>query len=124
MQGLFGGTYRSSGEFRQTLVVEEFGLPRDDYQIKRGSTTTCRDRLYKTLFDAILKSSKEEGVFAGCNFWSWGGEAAQIEGQEFWQRGMDYAGDPPQEAQGLNSVYIDDTTTLEIIKKYITLTDE
>ncbi|MFR9592153.1 MAG: cellulase family glycosylhydrolase [Rikenellaceae bacterium] len=106
------------------LVVEEFGLPRDDYQIKRGSTTTCRDRLYKTLFDAILKSSKEEGVFAGCNFWSWGGEAAQIEGQEFWQRGMDYAGDPPQEAQGLNSVYIDDTTTLEIIKKYITLTDE
>ncbi len=111
-------------QLQKPLVVEEFGLPRDNMQIRRGTPTTMRDRLYTEVFEMVANSSSEGGVFAGCNFWSWGGEAAQVTGQEFWQRGMDYAGDPPQEAQGLNSVYIDDTTTLEIIKKYITLTQQ
>ncbi len=111
-------------QLQKPLVVEEFGLPRDNMQIRRGTPTTMRDRLYTEVFEMVAKASSEGGVFAGCNFWSWGGEAAQVTGQEFWQRGMDYAGDPPQEAQGLNSVYIDDTTTLEIIKKYITLTQQ
>jgi hypothetical protein len=32
-----------------------------------------------------------------------------------WEKGDDYAGDPAQEAQGLNGVY-DDDTTVDIIK--------
>ncbi len=103
------------------LVVEEFGLPRDNMQIKRGTATTHRDRLYRNVFAMVIESAKTNGVFAGCNFWSWGGEAEQIEGQEFWQKDMDYSGDPPQEAQGLNSVYVDDLSTLAIIKENIDL---
>ncbi len=103
------------------LVVEEFGLPRDNMQIKRGTATTHRDRLYRNVFAMVVESAKTGGVFAGCNFWSWGGYAEQIEGREFWQAGMDYSGDPPQEAQGLNSVYVDDLSTLAIIKESIDL---
>ena len=34
-----------------------------------------------------------------------------------WKTGDDYLGDPPQEAQGLNSVFSNDPT-MKIIKKY------
>lgn len=65
----------------------------------------------------IVKSKNEAGAFAGCNFWAWGGEAEQIPGQEFWLKDMDYSGDPPQEAQGLNSVFSDDESTIAIIEQ-------
>ncbi len=103
------------------LVVEEFGLPRDNAAIARGTTTAHRDRLYECVFAFVKSASKTGGKFAGCNFWSWGGEAEQIPGREFWQKDMDYSGDPPQEAQGLNSVYVDDESTLAVIKNTIDL---
>ncbi len=106
-------------QLNKPLVFEEFGLPRDNAAIARGTTTAHRDRLYKRVFDKIVESSHNGGSFAGCNFWSWGGEAEQIPGREFWQSDMDYSGDPPQEAQGLNSVYCDDKSTITIIKDAI-----
>ena len=33
--------------------------------------------------------------------------------------GDDYTGDPAQEAQGLNSVFVNDTTTLNVIKEQV-----
>ena len=102
---------------KKPLVFEEFGLPRDNAAILRGTTTVHRDRVYKTVFDMIVKSKNEAGAFAGCNFWAWGGEAEQIPGQEFWLKDMDYSGDPPQEAQGLNSVFSDDESTIAIIEQ-------
>ncbi|MFI3303346.1 MAG: beta-mannosidase [Rikenellaceae bacterium] len=106
-------------KLNKPLVFEEFGLPRDNAEIKRGTPTAHRDRLYKTVFDKIVKSSHSGGKFAGCNFWSWGGEATQIEGERYWRKEMDYSGDPPQEAQGLNSVYVDDVSTLEVIREAV-----
>ena len=103
-------------KLKKPLVFEEFGLPRDNASIEKGSTTHLRDRLYSTVFDMLLKSHKEKSAFAGCNFWAWGGDAAQIPGQQFWQKGMEYCGDPAQEAQGLNSVYSDDKSTIDLIK--------
>ena len=35
-----------------------------------------------------------------------------------WNLGDDYTTDPPQEPQGLNSVFSTDKTTLDLIKKY------
>ncbi len=103
-------------KLKKPLVFEEFGLPRDNAAILRGTTTLHRDRVYQTVFDMIVESKKEGGAFAGCNFWAWGGEAEQIPGQEFWKKDMDYSGDPPQEAQGLNSVFSDDESTIAIIE--------
>ncbi len=101
------------------LVFEEFGLPRDNAEILRGTPTAHRDRLYGTVFEVIEESAQNGGALAGCNFWAWGGESKQIEGKEFWEKGMEYCGDPAQEAQGLNSVYSDDNTTIEIIKNTV-----
>ncbi len=103
-------------QLNKPLVFEEFGLPRDGGVITRGTPTSHRDRIYQTVFDMIVSSAKSGGKFAGCNFWAWGGNAEQIEGRPYWQSDMDYSGDPPQEEQGLNSVYSDDATTVEIIK--------
>ena len=45
--------------------------------------------------------------------WGWGGFAKPK--HEQWQVGDDYTGDPAQEAQGLNSVFSTDISTLAII---------
>lgn len=112
---------KSSEAMNKPLVLEEFGMPRDNMEIKRGTPTTNRDKLYKTVFTEIVNSSKTNGALAGCNFWAWGGEAEQIPGKEHWEKGMVYCGDPAQEPQGLNSVYVDDYSTIKIIKETINL---
>ena len=38
---------------------------------------------------------------------------------EHWQQGDDYCGDPSQEAQGLNSVFVVDKSTMKVVKEAI-----
>lgn len=95
------------------LVVEEFGYPRDSMATAPGSPVSGRDAFYKGVFDLIAAN----GMIAGCNFWAWGGYAQPP--HETWQPWDPYTGDPAQEAQGLNSVFSADKSTLEIIKKSI-----
>ena len=94
---------------QKPLVIEEFGYPRDGFVFAPGSPTTGRDRYYDFVFSLI----KSEPMVYGCNFWAWGGEASPT--HEQWQMGDDYCGDPAQEQQGLNSVFLCDTTTLKVI---------
>ena len=96
---------------KKPLVIEEFGYPRDGFAFLPGSPTLGRDRYYDFVFSLI----KSESTVCGCNFWGWGGEARPT--HEQWQVGDDYCGDPAQEQQGLNSVFLCDTTTLNIITK-------
>ena len=96
---------------QKPLVIEEFGYPRDGFIFAPGSPTTGRDRYYDFVFSLI----KSEPMVYGCNFWAWGGEASPT--HEQWQVGDDYCGDPAQEQQGLNSVFLCDSTTLKIITK-------
>ncbi len=102
-------------ELGKPVVLEEFGFPRDGFQFKKESPTSLRDQYYSHIFDRVLRSQADGDVFAGINFWTWGGNAAQSEGSIYWQRGDDYCGDPAQEQQGLNSVYTTDNSTIEII---------
>ncbi len=92
------------------LVLEEFGYPRDGMAITPGSPVTGRDRYYKYVFNEVA----DGGRLAGLNFWGWGGTARPA--HETWQPGDDYTGDPAQEAQGLNSVFDTDSTTVAIIR--------
>lgn len=92
------------------LVLEEFGYPRDGMAIAPGSPVTGRDRYYTYVFDEVANGGK----LAGLNFWGWGGYAQPA--HETWQPGDDYTGDPAQEAQGLNSVFALDSTTISIIR--------
>ncbi|MFA6592852.1 MAG: cellulase family glycosylhydrolase [Bacteroidales bacterium] len=99
-------------------VIEEFGYPRDGFAYADTTLTSGRDEYYRFVFSQVLSSAKENGPLAGCNFWSWSGYARQTPGHQFWQKGDDLCGDPFQEAQGLNSVYLRDTTTIEVIKEF------
>ena len=100
------------------VVVEEFGMPRDNMDFRKQSPVTCRDVYYTFVFDLIVESKREDGVFAGCNFWSWGGYAqTNVEDHEYWAKGDDYTGDPAQEQQGLNSIFVEDKSTMKIIRK-------
>ena len=100
-------------KYRKPIVLEEFGFPRDGFRFSKDAPTTARDEYYRFVFDLIRQDRESGGLFAGCNFWAWGGFANPA--HEYWERGDDYTGDPAQEQQGLNSVFATDST-VEIIK--------
>ena len=106
-----------AAKYGKPVVLEEFGFPRDGFQFKQGTSTDSRDAYYKHVFGRIIESAREGGLFAGLNFWGWGGLAGQSETNIYWQPGDDYCGDPAQEQQGLNSVYASDVSTTAIIKE-------
>lgn len=97
------------------VVIEEFGYPRDGFSFSRESATTGRDKVYGYVFGRVVESAREGDVLLGCNFWAWSGLARQTPGHDFWQEGDDLCGDPFQEAQGLNGVYLTDSTTMAVI---------
>ena len=99
------------------LVMEEFGYPRDGFKFDKKTSTKGRDGYYKYVFSLVADNAEKGGKFAGCNFWAWGGRANPQ--HEQWLPGDDYTGDPAQEAQGLNSVFSTDTTTLELVKQHV-----
>ena len=91
------------------LVAEEFGFPRDGFATETEAATSCRDAYYAYIFSYVGT------LLQGANFWGWSGFARPAHTQ--WERGDDYTGDPAQEAQGLNGVYMNDST-VEIIKQF------
>lgn len=101
---------------QKPLVMEEYGYPRDGFKFDLEASTHARDSYYQYVFGLVAENATKGGLFAGCNFWGWGGEAKPK--HEQWQVGDDYTGDPAQEAQGLNSVFVTDKSTLAIVKKY------
>ena len=94
------------------LVLEEFGYPRDGFEIAIGTPTTTRDQYYQFVFSQASASG-----LAGINFWAWGGNAKPV--HDLWQPWDPYTGDPAQEEQGLYSVFQSDATTLSIIREAV-----
>lgn len=101
-------------QLNKPLVMEEFGFPRDGEEYSTSSPTTFRDQYYKMVFDLV----EEHNVLAGTNFWSWGGFGEAQNENYWWKEGDPFTGDPPQEPQGLNSVFASDSSTLKIIKTH------
>ena len=103
-------------KYQKPVVMEEFGFPRDGFKFSKDTPTTARDEFYKYIFELISSDAQQKGLFAGCNFWAWGGFAELSDEHIYWAKGDDYTGDPAQEQQGLNSVFASDSSTIEIIK--------
>ena len=103
---------------KKPLVMEEFGYPRDGFKFALGTPTKGRDGFYEYVFSLVGDNAAQGGYFAGCNFWGWGG-LAKPRHHEQWQVGDDYTGDPAQEAQGLNSVFAGDKSTLRVIRQQV-----
>ncbi|MDR0763549.1 MAG: beta-mannosidase [Bacteroidales bacterium] len=100
-----------AARLNKPLALGEFGYPRDSIQFSKTASVTARDEYYKYVFGLVAKRE-----LAGCNIWGWGGYAELPQDHIFWQRGDDYVADPAQEEQGLNSVFVDDTSTVNILK--------
>ncbi len=99
------------------LVIEEFGMPRDLHVYKPGTPVTGRDIYYASVIEHWKKSVQEKGIVGGFSFWAYGGIGKADPGSDFYVKGADLMGDPPQEEQGLNAVFNSDSTTWKLLNK-------
>lgn len=103
------------------LTLEEFGMARDSENYYPGSPTTARDNYFQTIYELMYDSASVCAPIAGSNFWTWGGYCRAAHEDFIWREGDTFMGDPPQEPQGLNSIFDTDTSTINILKKYAEL---
>lgn len=100
------------------IVIEEFGLPRRGEGLQPGASVESRNAFYEMFFRRLTESAAKREALAGVNFWGFGGEGRAATKTGKWNKGDAYTADPPQEPQGLNSVFSDDESTLKLIRKY------
>ena len=106
-------------KLNKPTVLEEFGFVRDREQFSTDSATTARDNYYEFVLKLMKKSIDNGRPLVGLNFWAWGGEGRGQQKDFMWKKGdISYTGDPYSEAQGLNSIFNTDKSTLDIISKY------
>jgi mannan endo-1,4-beta-mannosidase len=105
-------------QLNKPMVIEEFGLPRDNHLFTTTSTTSARDIYYGAIFSELLQSKNKSSAIAGASFWAYAGTAKPIPNQLFWKNGDDFMGDPPQEEQGLNAVFNSDKSTWNVVNKF------
>jgi len=106
-------------QLNKPLVIEEFGLPRDQHSFLLSSTTQSRNEYYLFMFNQLEQSIRTGGPICGVNFWGLGGYAHVDLNRHNWRKGDDFTSDPGQEEQGLNSVFFSDTSTWKIIRESV-----
>ena len=107
-----------ANNLKRPIIIEEFGLPRENESLLSNSSVTNRDIFYNYIFNRILESHKNNGPLQAANFWGFGGEGKAVTLDGKWKPGDPLTTDPPQEPQGLNSVFSSDESTLDIVKKF------
>lgn len=100
------------------IVLSEFGLNRDMGAYDPASAVTARDRFYRAIYERLLERARAGDAIAGSNFWAWGGRGRTTNADYMWKAGDPFTGDPPQEAQGLFSLFDSDASTLEIVSAH------
>ena len=105
-------------KLKKPIILEEFGIARDNSSYNPESTTTWRDKFFEYMFGKVVNSIKTNGFVRGLNFWTYSGEGRPTKPGEFWKKGDVILGDPAHELQGWYGVYNTDQSTLGIIKKY------
>lgn len=100
------------------IVLSEFGLNRDKGAYDPTSGTTARDAFYQAVYHHLLRRAKAGDAIAGSNFWAWGGRGRTTNADWMWKAGDPFTGDPPQEAQGLFSLFDSDRSTLDIVSRH------
>lgn len=108
-----------ANSWNKPMVLEEFGLARENGSYDPNSSTTTRDSFYNSMFDAVFKNALQNGKACGMDFWAWSGEGRpRTTSGNNWQVGDQWLGDPPHEPQGWYGVYDKDTTTINVIKNF------
>jgi len=107
-----------AGKLGKPIVLSEFGLNRDGGAYDPASGVSARDRFYRAVFDRVLARARAGDAIAGTNFWAWGGRGRARNADWMWAAGDPFTGDPPQEAQGLFSLFDSDASTLAIVSRH------
>ena len=100
------------------VVLEEFGINRDNGSFEAKATTINRDKFYQSIFQLLARRAAAGDAIAGSNFWAWGGVGRTKNADFMWKAGDSFVGDPPQEAQGLYCVFDSDVSTVRIISTH------
>ncbi|NOS72851.1 MAG: cellulase family glycosylhydrolase [Verrucomicrobia bacterium] len=95
------------------LVMEEFGINRDNESTDPDSPTTMRDDYYSRMFQCVLNSRQAKGALQAANFWVWSGEGS-LEALRQRRAGNSKFREPLDH----NGVLHSDQTTLSVIRKY------
>ncbi|KAJ2156580.1 hypothetical protein GGF46_005087 [Coemansia sp. RSA 552] len=102
------------------VVLFEYGMVRDNWGENSGldgykpsAPVTHRNRFYSAVAQHMLRAGRD-GPFAGSAFWAYAGIARPPSKPT---AELTWTGDPPHEPPGWNSVYDQDTDTLDIIRR-------
>jgi len=115
MQDYLNWHIDTANKLGKPIVLEEFGINRDDGSFSPTATTVYRDRFYIGIYDLLAGRAAAGDAIAGSNFWAWGGAGRTRNADFMWKAGDGFVGDPPQEAQGLYCVFDSDASTIAII---------
>jgi mannan endo-1,4-beta-mannosidase len=108
----------AANKLNKPMVLEEFGIARDESSFDPYQSTTWRDRFFDHLYKKVAHSIKNNEAVRGLNFWSYSGTVKPPRPGEYWKLGDVFTGDPPHEFQGWYGVYDTDKSTLNLIRKY------
>lgn len=103
---------------QKPIILEEFGFPRSQESLDRNASVEFRNQFYKAVFERLEKAIKDNEPFVALNFWGYAGLAKNNPKDGKWKVGVDFTTDPPQEPQGLNSVFSEEISTMNLIKEY------
>jgi mannan endo-1,4-beta-mannosidase len=115
MQDYLNWHIDTANKMGKPIVLEEFGINRDDGAYAPSATTRYRDKFYSAVYGLLARRAQAGDAIAGSNFWAWGGAGRTHNADSMWKAGDGFAGDPPQEPQGLYCVFDSDVSTVRII---------
>lgn len=104
-------------KLKKPVVIEEFGLARDEAKFGNDAPSVWREKFYQWMFKRVYEMAAAGEPIAGTNFWGWSGEGRPRVAGAMWQTGDPLIGDPPHEAQGWYAVYDTDSAMMNIIRK-------
>lgn len=105
-------------KLQKPIILEEFGYPRNKESLDRNDAVTNRNQFYTAVFKRLQKAIVNQEPFVALNFWGYAGIGKNNPQDGKWKNGQDFTTDPPQEPQGLNSVFSSDTSTMQLIKQW------
>jgi mannan endo-1,4-beta-mannosidase len=108
----------AAGRLGKPIVLEEFGLNRDNGAFEVAGATGYRDRYFDAIFNLLERRAAAGDAIAGSNFWAWNGSGRTRNADFMWRGGDDFVGDPPQEPQGLYGVFDSDVSTIAVIAQH------
>jgi mannan endo-1,4-beta-mannosidase len=93
--------------------AESSNLAQQTYGFHDGNLYLCFP-----LSGKVYENALKGGPLAGSNIWAWGGFGRPHPVESVLDNPAAYVGDPLEEMQGLNSIYVTDTSTMRIIRTH------